>query len=205
MSAAAVCALLASSTFWSSADSASSFWTTLNWAVSERNWVASEGLDGSWYFSWATRSLRKVLESSWVDPVALVDAEGGVGVVPVVPVLDEVPLTVVMVVPPSDRRVSDADVEPARGEGVAVAGPGRGAPERAGGVRACGPLLRSLLLLPARSPFAAGRAVGPRVRPVRRALAALSVRVGAGAGRQRGGRRGGRRRSDGVRPQRDVA
>src|SRR3954465_14272314 len=130
MSAAAVCALLASSTFWSSADSASSFWTTLNWAVSERNWVASEGLDGSWYFSWATRSLRKVLESSWVDPVALVAAGGGVGVGavarvgggggwgggPVVPVLDEVPLTVVMVVPPSDRRVSDADVEPARGE-----------------------------------------------------------------------------------------
>ena len=37
MSAAAVWALLASRTFWSRVDSASSFWTTLNCAVSDRN------------------------------------------------------------------------------------------------------------------------------------------------------------------------
>src|SRR3954447_26127834 len=93
MSAAAVWALLASRTFWSSIDSASSFWTTLNCAVSDRNCVASAGLVGSWYLSWATSSLRKVSESSCDDPVTLA---AGDAVAAAVAVLAEAPFTVVM-------------------------------------------------------------------------------------------------------------
>src|SRR5437868_4121831 len=90
MSAAADCDVVASSTCWSRADSASSFWTTVNCAVSERNWVASAGFAGSWYFSWATSSFRKVSWSIEVLVVALVEdvpvavgvVAGGVVVVP---------------------------------------------------------------------------------------------------------------------------
>src|SRR4051812_18443236 len=137
ISAAAVWALLASRTFWSSVDSASSFWTTLNCAVSDRNWVASAGLVGSWYLSWATSSLRKVSESSCDDPVTLADA-----VAAVVAVLAEVPFTVVMgrLLMMSDEfqtRTSSRRAVPGSGPGPGGAGVvsrGRRASGRSGAV-----------------------------------------------------------------------
>src|SRR5437763_960760 len=128
---AAVCACVASRTFWSSVQSASSFCTTVNCAVSDMNCVGSDGLDGSWYLSWATRSLRNVSWSSELER----SVAGGVlaPVVVFVPVVALVPLTVVIALLREEVAWvgSDADVEAPRGRRRRAVG-ARGAPAAGG-------------------------------------------------------------------------
>ena len=71
MSEAADCVFVASRTFWSSVDRASSFSTTVNCAVCDMNCVASVGFVGSWYFSCATSSCRKASRPSSVLPAVV--------------------------------------------------------------------------------------------------------------------------------------
>src|SRR4051794_24144275 len=77
MSAAAVWALLASRTFWSRVDSASSFWTTLNCAVSDRNCVASAGLVGAWGLWWGAGRFGEGAGGGWGGPGAAPAGGGG--------------------------------------------------------------------------------------------------------------------------------
>src|SRR3954468_20501948 len=94
---AAVCACVASRTFWSSVERASSFCTTVNCAVSDMNCVGSDGLEGSWYLSWATRSLRNV---SWSRLLERAGSAPDVPAVVLVPVVALVPPMVVMALLP---------------------------------------------------------------------------------------------------------
>ena len=64
-----------------SVERALSCWTSSKSAVSERNWVGSVGLSGSWFSSWEMSSFKKVSELTPFNVAVLaVTAAGDRGV-----------------------------------------------------------------------------------------------------------------------------